>query len=197
MLRALAEAEAGEVSLLPTALDDLDGIKHVIETACDSADIAIITGGVSVGKYDLTKRALIELGAEIFFERVRLKPGKPAVFARLGDVLVFGLPGNPVSAAVTFYLFVRKALLLMQRARETDLHRGTAVANGVFKAAPQRDTYFPIRLEFGSDGRIAAEPVKWIGSSDFVGFGKSNALAFVPRGEVIQENEIVEIALLT
>ncbi len=196
MLQALVETVAGQVHLLPTAPDDLDGIKEVIKAAAASADLVVITGGVSVGKYDLTKRALIELGAEVFFERVRLKPGKPAVFARLDKTLMFGLPGNPVSAAVTFYMFVRKALLLMQSASMTDLPRATAIAADILKAAPQRDTYLPVKLEFGSDGRVMATAVKWIGSSDFIGYGKSDALAFVPGGETIGAGGQTEVLLL-
>lgn len=196
MLEALVKTVGGEITLLPTAPDDLEGIKNVIQTAAASSDLVVITGGVSVGKYDLTKRAMQELGAEIFFERLRLKPGKPAVFARLDQALLFGLPGNPVSAAVTFYLFVRKALLLMQNAAETDLPRATAVAGSTFKAAPQRDSYIPAKLQFGSDGRVIASPVKWIGSSDFIGFGKSDALVFVPGGEVRETGDLTEVLLI-
>ena len=71
-----------------------------------------------MGVYDFTKTALQDLGAEIFFERVALRPGKPTVFARLGDTLIFGLPGNPVSVAVTFNLFARTALRAMQGATQ-------------------------------------------------------------------------------
>ena len=196
MLQALVETVAGQVMLLPTAPDDLDGIKQVIQNAASASDLVVITGGVSVGKYDLTKRAMRELGAEIFFEQVRLKPGKPAVFARLGNALLFGLPGNPVSAAVTFYLFVRKALLLMQAASETDLPKATAIADGTFKATPQRDSYIPAKRQYGGDGVLTVTAVKWIGSSDFIGFGKSDALAFVPGGEVRERGDVVEILLI-
>ena len=78
--------------------------------------MVVITGGVSVGKYDLTKTALHESRSRNLFRKAAAKTRKPAVFARLGETVIFGLPGNPVSAAVTFYLFVRKALLIMQKA---------------------------------------------------------------------------------
>ena len=103
----------------------------------------VMTGGVSVGKYDHTKTALAELGAKIFFERVRLKPGKPTVFAKLGKTFIFGLPGNPVSAAVTFHLFVRKAIMKMQGAGNTDLKKGSAVMASPAKGARERNTYVP------------------------------------------------------
>jgi len=149
-----------------------------------------------VGKYDLTKLALTELGAEIFFEKVRLKPGKPAVFARLGKTLVFGLPGNPVSAAVTFHLFVRKALMLMHGASATDLKRGTAVAGANIKAAKDRDTYAAARLETDAAGRLIAMPIRTQGSSDLVSFSRAEALIFIPAGESYKIGNVVEIKYL-
>jgi molybdopterin molybdotransferase len=196
MLSALVATAGASPSLLPSAVDDLESIKQVIADAARNSDVIVITGGVSVGKYDLTKKALIELGAEIFFDRVRLKPGKPAVFARLGKTLVFGLPGNPVSAAVTFYIFVRKALLLMQNARETDLKKGVAIAGGILKAAKERDTYLPAKLSIDKSARLTVTPVKWIGSSDFIGFGKADVLAFIPGSQKINEGEITEFLFL-
>lgn len=196
MLEALTAATGGKSRLLPSASDNLKAIKKVIAKAAKKSDVVVITGGVSVGKYDLTKAALIELGAEVYFDKVRLKPGKPAVFARLGEALVFGLPGNPVSAAVTFYLLVRKSLLLMQQARETDLRRGTALAGGALNAARERDTYLPAKLEHSSDGRVTATPLKWIGSSDFIGFAQADALAFVPGSGRIEQGELAEILFL-
>ena len=196
MLSALSKAVSGRPQVLPSAVDDLDAIKKMITDAARDSDVVVITGGVSVGKYDLTKKALVDLGAEIFFDRVRLKPGKPAVFARLGKTLVFGLPGNPVSAAVTFYLFVRKALLLMQKARETELKKGYAIAVGILKAAKDRDTYLPAKLGIDDEARLTVTPVKWIGSSDFIGFGKADALVFVPGSEKIEAGEIAEVLFL-
>ena len=116
MLRGFIEACGAGAVTLPAAGDDVQSLKKQIAKGVERADLLVITGGVSVGKYDFTKTALAELGAEVFFERVRLKPGKPTVFARLNDKLVFGLPGNPVSVAATFFLFVRPALLQMQGA---------------------------------------------------------------------------------
>jgi molybdopterin molybdotransferase len=184
MLDALSREAGATTRLLPTPPDDLEKIREVINYACEGSNMVVITGGVSVGKYDLTKTALQNLGAEVYFEKLRLKPGKPAVFARLGETVIFGLPGNPVSAAVTFYLFVRKALLIMQGAAETKLKKGSAVAGGTLKAAKDRDTYLPAKLGY-NEARITVTPVKWIGSSDFIGFGKADALAFVPAGERI------------
>ena len=127
---------------------------------------------------------------------MRLKPGKPAVFARLGKTLIFGLPGNPVSAAVTFHLFVRKAILQMQGAAKTDMFRGFAVIASDARGANERDTYLPSRLETNKLGQLIAHPLKWQGSSDFIGFSRADSLIFVPRGKQIAKDAVAEIAYL-
>lgn len=193
MLQALLGSAGATATVLSGVADDLKQISHTIRTAAAENEVLVVTGGVSVGKYDLTKAALAALGAEIFFEKVRLKPGKPAVFARLGPTLIFGLPGNPVSAAVTFYLFVRKAILLMQSASVTDLRSGNAVAGSTMKATRERDTYLPAKLNCIEDGKLIATPVKWLGSSDFIGFAGAEALVRVAAGCQVNAGEIAEI----
>lgn len=197
MLKVLCEQAGASGKMLPIVPDDLLKLKDRISTASEGkTDILVITGGVSVGKYDLTKAALAELGAEIFFERVRLKPGKPAVFARLNGVLIFGLPGNPVSAAVTFYLFVRRAIRRLQGANETHLREGFAVLGKNAKAARERDTYLPATLETNKDGRLIATPLRALGSSDFIGFAKAEALIMLPKNTAFAANDIVRILYL-
>jgi molybdenum cofactor synthesis domain-containing protein len=195
MLKVFAD-KYGTASTLPIARDDIDDLKNKITVAVAECNALVITGGVSVGKYDLTKAALRDLGAEIFFERLQLKPGKPTVFAQLGDVLIFGLPGNPVSTAATFYLFVRKALLLMQGAAQSDLKPGFAVLTKSGKGAKDRDSYLPATLKAGKGGQLFAEPLKWGGSSDFVGFARAEALIIVPAGKIFDEGDVVDIVFL-
>ncbi|MEQ1923942.1 MAG: gephyrin-like molybdotransferase Glp [Pyrinomonadaceae bacterium] len=196
MLEVMAERCGAVTETFPIATDDLLNLKFQISNSAKGKDILIITGGVSVGKYDLTKAALIELGAKIFFEKVSLKPGKPAVFARLGKTLVFGLPGNPVSAAVTFQLFVRKAIMKLQGSAATELKKGFAVLASEAKAARDRDTYLPSRLETDETGRLIAVTLKSQGSSDLVGFAQADSLVFVPRGQVIKGGETAQIVFL-
>ncbi len=181
-------------SVLETPRDDLFELKAKIHGI--KSDILIITGGVSAGKYDLTTRALEELGCEIFFEKVRLKPGKPAVFARRGKTLIFGLPGNPVSAAVTFQLFVRKAILLMQGIRDSDLSPGFAVLENGVRAPRDRDAYIPAALGTDVEGRLIAIPLKSQGSSDFVGFSRAEALIKARRGTDLDEGSVAEVLFL-
>lgn len=207
MLKALCEAAGATVRIIPQIGDDIEKLKGAISRAVrpdqkksairnPQSQILLLTGGVSVGKYDLTKPALRELGAELFFERVRLRPGKPTVFGKLDSTLIFGLPGNPVSAAVTFYLFVRSSILKMQGASQTDLRTGNAVLTSIAKGAKDRDTYLPASLETDKSGRLLATPLRWHGSSDFVGFAKADALVFVRRGETISGGGVATIAYL-
>ena len=196
MLKVLAEKCGTVAETFPITGDDLKSLKQQITKAIKHKDILIITGGVSVGKYDLTKLALSELGAEIFFEKVRLKPGKPTVFARLDNTLVFGLPGNPVSAAVTFHLFVRKAILQMQGVAKTDMAAGFAVLGNDAKAARDRDTYLPSRLETNKTGQLITQLLKWQGSSDFIGFANADSLIFVAAGKSYKMGDVVEIFYL-
>src|ERR1041384_5342543 len=127
-IAAYAELAGATVERLPLTGDETSLLKNQIAKAAETCDLIVTSGGVSMGVYDLTKAALKELDAELFFERVALRPGKPTVFARLpSGTLVFGLPGNPVSVAVTFNLFARTALLAMQGATETSSHGETAL----------------------------------------------------------------------
>jgi molybdopterin molybdotransferase len=196
MLDVLARKFGAETTVFPIAKDEITNLRSEISNAAKGAEILVMTGGVSVGKYDLTKTVLAELGAEIFFDKVRLKPGKPAVFARHKKTLVFGLPGNPVSAAVTFHLFVRKAILAMQSASTTGLRSGFAVMAAAAKAAKERDTYVPSALETNKLGQLVARPLKWQGSSDFVGYARADSLIFIPRGRQSAKGDVAEIAFL-
>ena len=116
------------------------------------------------------------------FERVALRPGKPTVFARLGQTLIFGLPGNPVSVAVTFNLFARTALRAMQGASNTTLAHEHALLTRDVKGSIDRESYLPATLRTDESGNLLVEPLKWGGSSDFVAFARATALINIPAG---------------
>jgi molybdopterin molybdotransferase len=185
---AYAELAGAIVERLPLAGDDTALLKRQIAEAAERSDIVITSGGVSVGVYDFTKPALRELGAEFFFERVALRPGKPTVFARLPNgTLFFGLPGNPVSVSVTFNLFARMAILLMQGAKNPTLPEDWAVLTRSVKGAVERESYLPGQLSTTEAGVLTAEPLKWGGSSDFVGFVRATSLIIVPQDARVLE----------
>jgi molybdopterin molybdotransferase len=181
-IEAYAKLAGATVERVPLAGDDTELLKKQMAAALEHCDMLVTSGGVSMGIYDFTKTAFRELGAEIFFERVALKPGKPTVFGKIGGKLIFGLPGNPVSVAVTFNLFARTALRAMQGATEKTLPEVSTVLARNVKASPDRDSYLPALLRTDEDGRLLAEPLKWGGSSDFVSFARANGLIIVPAG---------------
>jgi len=114
--------EAGAVPrTYPLVPDTLPETQTALQRAFDECDVVVTSGGASVGEHDLVKKAIELMGGQVQFWRVAIKPGKPFVLGRSGDKLLFGLPGNPVSAFVTFLLLVRPALLRLQGAKEIDL----------------------------------------------------------------------------
>ena len=182
-IAAYAELAGAVVVRMPLIRDETSLLKKQISKAADKSDVVVTSGGVSMGVYDVTKKALKELGAEVFFERVALRPGKPIVFARLpSGALFFGLPGNPVSVSVTFNLFTRTALLGMQGATEPVLKQETVVMARAVKGTKDRESYLPAQLTTNDDGELIAFPLKWGGSSDFVSFALTTALAIIPAG---------------
>ncbi len=197
-IAAYSSLAGATIERIPLAGDDIAQLKQQIAGAAERNDVVITSGGVSVGRYDFTKTVLHELGAEIFFERVALRPGKPAVFARLPKgTLVFGLPGNPVSVSVTFNLFARAAILAMQGATETELEAGTALLSHGIKPSKDRESYLPARLATNEKAQLLAEPLKWGGSSDFVGFVRATALIIVPPGaQKIDAGSVVKLVHL-
>jgi molybdenum cofactor synthesis domain-containing protein len=196
-LAAYAQLAGANVERLPLAGDDTEELKRQITAAAQTADVLITSGGVSMGVYDFTKAALKELGAEIFFERVALRPGKPTVFGRIGKTLVFGLPGNPVSVTVTFNLFARTALRAMQGAKQPEMIEETAVLGRDLKGSIDRESYLPAILRTDEKGTLIAEPLKWGGSSDFVSFARATALINVPAGvKLIEAGSPVKIVRL-
>ena len=197
-IAAYAQLTGASVERLPLARDETSVLKNQLEKAAKKCDVIVTSGGVSMGVYDVTKSALKELDAEIFFERIALRPGKPTVFARLPNgTLVFGLPGNPVSVAVTFNLFARTALLALQGVTEPAPKYETALLARSVKGNVERESYLPAQLTTNDDGELIAFPLKWGGSSDFVAFALTTALVIVPAGsKSVEANSLVKVLRL-
>jgi molybdenum cofactor synthesis domain-containing protein len=193
LLMAMCKRANAEIVACGCAGDDLEDLASQIAV---DADVIVTTGGVSVGKYDLTKQALVNAGAKILFDRVALKPGKPVVFAKRRKKIFFGLPGNPVSAAVTFYLFVHRALMLLQSAAEPAVRRGFARLHAPMRGARVRDLYHPAKLVSSANGELMAVPLPWAGSSDFVSFGAAEALIVVPKMMTFNAGDVAEVLFL-
>ncbi len=182
MLDALAAAEGATVGGAKRLPDDPAATEAGLASALDSADVVIVTGGVSVGPHDHVKPALARLGVEEVFWRVALQPGKPTWFGRRGAALVFGLPGNPVSAVVTFSLFVRPALAALQGRTEQPLLEPEAVLGAPVRRNPDREQAVRVRLE-RRDGKLVAMPNGPQGSHIVTSLLGADALAFIPAGQ--------------
>jgi molybdopterin molybdotransferase len=180
---------------LGIARDAEADLRRAIASGLD-ADVLLLSGGVSMGLYDLVGRALQSAGAEILFERVAIRPGKPFTFARRGATLVFGCPGNPVSSYVIFQVFVRPALrrLASHPAPEWRPQPGRLLAP--IRQRPGREGYLQVRAAF-RDGRLEVDPIPTSGSADFVSCARGNALALVPADAAsIEAGREVQVILL-
>jgi molybdopterin molybdotransferase len=159
-------------------------------------DVLIITGGVSMGEYDFVQEVFEELGLEILFSKVAIKPGKPTVFARKGDTLIFGLPGNPISALVTFECFVRPALGSLCGMAQPQLHRMKGELLADMRQSSGRMAFFPAWVFWDEKG-LKVEPLRWKSSADIIGFTGANATYIFPRNrDHLKKGEIVEVMLL-
>jgi molybdopterin molybdotransferase len=174
---AQARGAGADVRLLGVAPDRQAAIAEALRAGL-AADVLVVSGGVSAGDYDLVEPALLELGARFLFTRVAIKPGAPLVFGRLGGALVFGLPGNPVSAQVTFDLFVRPALLKMQAARVIGWPRVSVQLLAAVRNRSRRKTHVPARVRF-ENGRLVALPLRSMGSGDLAAHARANALVVI------------------
>jgi molybdopterin molybdotransferase len=142
-------------------------------------DLLLLSGGVSMGTYDLVERALDQEGVEIFFRKVAIRPGKPAVFGRKGSCLVFGLPGNPVSSLVVFQVLAAASLRKMQRAARPEGRGIEAILEEPVCQHPGRTSYLPGTLHFeGDSARI--HPIPTTGSADLPAYSRANALFVIP-----------------
>jgi molybdopterin molybdotransferase len=181
ILSAQLKAAGAIVDLLPAVGDDEVAHRSALEQALE-ADLVVTSGGVSVGPHDLVRRVEAELGVREVFWRVSVKPGKPIAFGVRERTLVFGLPGNPVSALVGFVLFVEPATRALQGVPEPlpRFDRGRLV--GGRRRNPERDELVRARLRRSSDGALL-EPLSGQESHMIARSAEADALVFVARGE--------------
>ncbi|MBI1754357.1 MAG: molybdopterin molybdotransferase MoeA [Acidobacteria bacterium] len=175
MLAALAHALGAEVTLRSSLPDDPPALAAALQSTGDIR-ILLTSGGVSMGDHDHLPSVLRELGATILFHKIRLKPGKPMLAALLGDLLILGLPGNPVSAYINGLLFLAQALARLEgRAAPDPWRRGRLL--GPVKNKGDRPLLHPCRL---GEGRL--DPLPGKGSADLVTLGQADAYAWIEPG---------------
>jgi molybdopterin molybdotransferase len=191
MLAALVASAGAEPILLPTAADTAEALDSALAQALQ-ADILLISGGVSAGKFDLVEPALARLGAQFHFTGVRIQPGKPLVFGQIPRTVgsstaqvFFGLPGNPISSAATFHLFAAPILAALAGSRE--IHPRFVLANlsrdTDRKTKPGLTRFLPAFCTFNSSvselPQVALVP--WQGSGDLTAFARSNCFLVIPE----------------
>ena len=187
LLQSLLELCGATITSTGRCSDDAGSLQKEFLVAAKN-EILIVTGGVSVGEHDLVQAALRKLGAKIDIWRVAIKPGKPFLFGILGSCFVFGLPGNPVSAFVTFLQFVRVAILKMMAADSVDLARLTATLTVDQINESERVHYVRGKFE---NGRFT--PIGRQESHALFGLSQSNALLRLDRGESLHAGETVHV----
>ncbi len=165
-------ARAGGVPrILAIARDRYDSTRAQIERGLES-DLLLLSGGVSAGKYDIVERVLADLGAEFFFDRVKIQPGQPLVYGIVGGKQFFGLPGNPASTMVTFEIFARAAVELLGGASQSPLPLLRARLERAFRHKPGLTRFLPARL---SPDASTVTPEPWQGSGDIPALARANA----------------------
>lgn len=186
LLQAMVEQAGAQTASIERCNDNLASLRKAFQSAAPN-EVIVVTGGVSVGEHDLVQQALRDLGAKIEIWRVAIKPGKPFLFGRLAGALVFGLPGNPVSAFVTFLQFVRPAILRLMGAANLDLQKVPARLMVDLTNDGDRAHYFRGTLQAGE-----FRPVGRQESHALYGLSQSNALLRVGPGENRKSGEMVE-----
>ncbi len=181
-LAAQVLAAGAQAVRLPIARDERGDLEAIVRSALQE-DLVLLSGGVSMGKYDLVEEVLLALGAEFFFTGALIQPGKPVVFGRLAldgrQIYFFGLPGNPVSTMVTFSLFVEPLLgaLCGDPGREPRFAQACLASDVHVKTGLTR--FLPARLRSVAMD-VTVEPVVWQGSGDIASASRSNCFLVVP-----------------
>lgn len=198
MLAALVAQSGGTPWVLPTAADTAEALDHALQRAME-ADMLLISGGVSAGKFDLVEPALARLGARFYFTGVRIQPGKPLVFGELPrgedvrSMPFFGLPGNPVSSAVTFLVFAARVLAALAGGGEAGPRFALARLKTDVKSTPGLTRFLPARWEMNPP-QVATIP--WHGSGDLAAFARSNCFVAVPEQcELLEAGTVVRILI--
>lgn len=196
LLAALAADLGAEVVLVEAVDDSGDGPRDAVERARErGADVVVFTGGVSAGAYEVVKTSLADA---MVFSRVAMQPGKPQGFGRTADgILLFGLPGNPVSAAVSFEVFVRPALLALQGATAPRPVLRLPVATG-WRTPPARRQYLPVVLDRTDPAAWTVVPATAGGSHLAGGLGRAEAYAVIPADVAeVTAGDLVDVMLIS
>ena len=162
--------------------DDIQALIQTIGEGLETCDIVALSGGVSAGEYDLVQDGMRDLGVEVLFDRIRMKPGKPLTYGVKGVRQVFGLPGNPVSSVVGLELLMRPAIRKMQGMADLHLPTVRTVLSADFRQTPGRKQFVPAHSVPGKNGLWESTWVGHHGSADLFSMARANSL-FVVNAE--------------
>lgn len=193
LLAALVAGADAEVTVISSLRDDADAIHALLEHAAD-VDVIVFSGGVSAGAYEPVRQALSE---RIAFEKVAMQPGKPQAFGALDDGrLVFGLPGNPVSVAVSFEVFVRPALLALQGRAVVDRRIARLRASETWTTPPGRRQYLPAAIDLVA-GTVRPATAGGSGSHLAASLARAEAFAIVPADvSTVSAGDALDVMLI-
>ncbi|WP_137843190.1 gephyrin-like molybdotransferase Glp [Microbacterium sp. 2FI] len=197
LLAGLAAEAGAEVVLRGSVPDDGDGPRRAIADAeALGADVVVFSGGVSAGAYEVVKATL---GDSMTFTKVRMQPGKPQGFGRTpAGTLLFGLPGNPVSAAVSFEVFVRPALLELQGRADAQRRVIALPAGRAWRTPPGRTQYLPVMIDRSDPRGWRAMPATGGGSHLAGGLGRAEAYAVVPADiDTVTAGDLIDVMLIS
>lgn len=190
MLEALLKSDGISPCLMAIVKDNFAALKAAIKKGL-KADVVLISGGVSMGDYDLVPGVLKGLGVKKIFHKVRIKPGKPLFFGRKGGTIVFGIPGNPVSNFLAYQLFIRPAINRMSGRAVAEPGFETGISGWRFPPSPGRRNFIPVKIEMNRGCRRLMSAGSH-GSADIVALARADG--FLMAGEnsnIIGKNEKV------
>ncbi len=192
-LRAFVEASGGDPMDLGIALDTEDSLK-TLAAGAKGADMLVTIGGASVGDHDLVRSVLGDVGLEVDFWRIAMRPGKPLMFGRLGDTAMLGLPGNPVSALVCGLIFLRPAIAKMLGLGETPVRYGKAELGRNVPGNDRREDYLRATLARDASGALVATPFEIQDSSMLSRLARADCLIVrAPRAPAAPKGTPVDI----
>ena len=186
-------AQLRDLAVLPVplgiAVDTEAAIGRVLQEAMATADVVLLSGGVSMGDFDLVPDVLRQHGFELHFEAIAIKPGKPTVFGQAGDTFCFGLPGNPVSSFVAFEILVKPFLLAMMGCCREPAMPSLALARSFRRRKTKREAWIPVRI-CAESGTV--EAVEYHGSAHSYALCAADGLMRIPAGvaEVTEGSQV-------
>jgi molybdopterin molybdotransferase len=188
-LAPLIGGAGGAPKIFPIVHDDAEATRAALSRALAECDLVITCGGVSVGEMDFVKSAFEELGGQLQFWKVAIKPGRPFVFGRHGEKFLFGLPGNPVSAFVTFLLLARPALLRWQGAARVGLPASTGILVEPLSNPDDRRHFMRVTVDEKGGVRSAGTQASHVLSS----LAQADGLVDVPPSTTLPTGTTVQV----